>query len=133
MSSLAVTRHGGLLFGLASPTAGGIAQELRRMTVLAVEGLKASIPAGSSSAFNDLQALAQEHSSDVHSSKNFLLALRFLLALPTYLPAPELALDEDGEVSFDWRGSGGRLLTATLREDGRLSYAARISAYDKDH
>jgi hypothetical protein len=133
MSSLVSSRHSGLLFGLGVPAAGPSGRAVKRITELALKGLKSGPSAGSSLVFNDLQTLAQECNTEVKENQVFLLAQRFLLALPAYLPAPELALDSDGEISFDWMGSGGRLLTVTLREDGRLIYAARISAFDKDH
>lgn len=133
MSSLALSRHGGLLSGLSAPAAGASAQAVTRITVSALAGLKSGLGAGSSLVFNDLQMLAKECDTEVRENQVFSLAQRFLLALPAYLPAPELAFDSDGEISFDWMGSVGRLLTVTLREDGRLSYAARISVYDKDH
>lgn len=133
MSSLALSRHNGLLSGLSAPAAGTSAQTVARITVSALAGLKSGLRAGTSLVFNDLQMLAKECNTEVRENQVFLLAKRFLLALPAYIPAPELALDSDGEVSFDWQGLGGRLLTVTLREDGRLSYAARISHYDKDH
>jgi hypothetical protein len=133
MSSLALNHHGGLLAGSGAPAAGASAQAVLRFTVSTLAGLKSGLRAGPSLVFNDLQMLAKECHTEVRESQVFSLAQRFLLAFPGYLPAPELAFDSDGEISFDWMGSAGRLLTVTLREDGRLSYAARISAYDKDH
>ena len=133
MTSLALSRRNGALSGIGSPPAGDAGLEVLRMARIAVDGLKAGIAARSSFPFNDLHALAEEAGSASRQSSLFPLAQRFLLALPGGVPAPELALDDDGEVSFDWRGVGGRLLTVTLREDGRLAYASRISAYDKDH
>lgn len=133
MSTLALGRHGGLLSGLSAPAAGCSADTVARITVSVLAGLKSGLRAGPSLVFNDLQLLAQECDTEIRENPVFLLAQRFLLALPAYIPAPELALDSDGEVSFDWQGPGGRLLTVTLRKDGRVSYAARISHYDKDH
>ena len=51
------------------------------------------------------------------------VASRFLAALPADLPAPEVGIDPDGEVGFDWRGPNERVLTVSLANDGQLSYA----------
>jgi hypothetical protein len=55
------------------------------------------------------------------------IAKRFILALPSSLPAPELTVDRDGEVNFDWFGSGGQIFSASLRKDGRIAFAGQIS------
>ena len=132
MSLLVLSRHG-ILAGSAEAGAGSSASEVIRLTVSALQSLKTRVRASSSLVFNDLQALATECNSDVREDPAFLLAQRFLLTLPGHLPAPELSLDSDGEVAFDWVGSGGRLLTLTLRADGRISYAARLSTRDSDY
>lgn len=119
------------LVGEGSRPAGDLGLRVSHLTRVAFGDLKAGRTARTSYVFNDLCALANEHG--LHAGKELLVALaqRFLLALPTYLPAPELSLDDDGEISFDWRGRGERILTVTLREDGRLSFAVRIHAFNK--
>jgi hypothetical protein len=103
------------------------------MMVGAVEAMKTGVGAGSSLVFNDLQALAKEHGLDVKETPALLLAQQFLLALPSSTPAPELAIDGDGDIVFDWAGSGERMLSVALRGDGTLSYAGRLSATDREH
>ena len=56
-------------------------------------------------------------------SATLLLAQRFLAALPSELAAPELAVDPDGEISFDWFGRSGRNFSVSLRSDGRVAIA----------
>jgi hypothetical protein len=53
-------------------------------------------------------------------------AAAFLAVFPKHLSTPELSLDDDGEVLFDWSPEAGRMLTMALRQDGRMSYAARL-------
>lgn len=36
---------------------------------------------------------------------------------------PEFVLDTDGELLIDWSPAPGRMVTLSLRADGRLSYA----------
>jgi hypothetical protein len=133
MTTLVWSKNVSLFARMGAPAAGSIATELARITVSALEELKSRGDAGSSWVFNDLHTLAYENNTEVRDNPVFLLAQRFLLTLPSYIPSPELALDTDGEVLFDWQGSGDRLLSVALRDDGRVSYAARISANDRDH
>jgi hypothetical protein len=121
------------MYGLSTPAAGSPAKKVAHITLTALADLKSGVHAGSSLVFNDLQILAKECNTDESDNPVFSLAQRFLLAMPAYTPAPELALDSDGEVSFDWKGPSGKLLTVTLRGDGRVSFAARVSHFDKDH
>lgn len=60
-------------------------------------------------------------------SDTYQIAKRFILALPSSLPAPELTVDRDGEVTFDWFTSKGQIFTASLRKDGQISFAGQIS------
>ncbi|WP_206999823.1 hypothetical protein [Trinickia mobilis] len=133
MSTPAFGRCNGYLSGSGSPPAGEVGRKLIRQAFNAVDDLKAGGAARTSWVFNDLQALAQEHELNFRQAKVMVVAQRFLLALPGTVPAPELSIDGDGEASFDWRGPRGELLTIALREDGRLSYASRMSPFDKDH
>lgn len=59
------------------------------------------------------------------------IAKRFISALPSSLPAPELTVDRDGEVNFDWYGSSGQIFTASLRKDGRIAFAGQISTRNR--
>lgn len=59
------------------------------------------------------------------------VAKKFISALPTSLPAPELTVDRDGEVNFDWFGSGGQIFSASLRKDGRIAFAGQISVRNR--
>ena len=36
------------------------------------------------------------------------------------------SIDSDGEISFDWEGKNRRMLSVSLRADGRLSYAIKL-------
>lgn len=133
MTTLASACYGGLMSGTSSAGAGEAALKIQTLTLEAVKEMKSKRTAGSSAVFNDLHALAQEVGVEVRASKVFGLAQRFLLALPTYCAAPELTFDADGEVVFDWLGKHGEMLTVALRGDGRVAYAARLSAFDKEH
>jgi hypothetical protein len=51
-------------------------------------------------------------------------ALAFLDALPSTLLWPEISPHPDGELAFEWSFGPRRLLTVSVNESGRLSYAA---------
>ena len=133
MSSLALNYGGALLGGRGSPPAGEAGNSVVKAAVDALGALKRGMAAGSSWVFNDLQSLALESGATVGDDATFAVAQRFLLALPGYFPAPELSLDEDGEVAFDWRGAGERILSLRLRGDGRLTYACRLAPLRRRH
>lgn len=47
----------------------------------------------------------------------------FLQRFPLDLPLPELSVDPDGEVSFEWSASPTQVLSVSVSPRGRLSYA----------
>jgi len=51
-------------------------------------------------------------------------ALAFLDLLPSRLPSPEISPHPDGELAFTWSLGPRRLLTVSVNESGRVSYAA---------
>lgn len=51
-------------------------------------------------------------------------ALAFVNLLPSILPRPEISAHPDGELAFEWFRGPRRLLTVSVHESGRLSYAA---------
>lgn len=53
----------------------------------------------------------------------YLQARRFLEALPTTTPPPEVSADPDGEVSLDWIFGPRKALTLSIGANGRCSYA----------
>ena len=132
MSSFAAARFSVFVGRRGSPPAG----ETGRKAVVQVSRAFGQLKTGTARvhpANNDLHVLALENGTSVRESEVFSRACCFLFALPGYLPSPELTLDDDGEISFFWSGDGKRMLTVSLRADGRLSYAARLSALDRQH
>ena len=55
-------------------------------------------------------------------------AFAFLDVLPSMLPEPEVSVDPDGEVSFEWSFGPRRILAASINASGRISFAALIGA-----
>lgn len=62
----------------------------------------------------------------------FLKAEHFIRALPDYLPDPEISIDPDGDVSFEWIPSKTKYFTVTTNNTDRLAYAW-IDGTDRGH
>jgi hypothetical protein len=53
-------------------------------------------------------------------------AEKFLNALPTTTPVPEVSVDPDGEVSVSWNVDSDWVFSVSIGPRGRLSYAGRF-------
>lgn len=51
-------------------------------------------------------------------------ALALIDALPSWVPAPELAIESDGQIGFDWHCSRDRVLSLNVGPAGMIGYAA---------
>lgn len=114
---------------LFTPSAGGAARTIGQDSYRAIRDL------GSSESFAPtkhelyamhLASVKGELEEPFHPA-TLNTAAAFLAVYPKHLPQPELSLDSDGEVLFDWSPSAGRMVTVALREDGRISYAATLA------
>lgn len=57
----------------------------------------------------------------------FARARRLLDTIPSGFPVPEIALDPDGEVAFDWIRSDRTMLSVSIGTEGDPSYAAGLA------
>ncbi len=80
-----------------------------------------------SSIENELLALANAHGMMQASNglATYERAMTFLASLPVELVSPELSMDPDGEIAFDWM-AGDDVLSVSLNATGQISYAAEI-------
>jgi hypothetical protein len=51
-------------------------------------------------------------------------AVRFIQALPTTVPVPDVSVDPDGEVDLLWQLDPTRTISVSVGPNGRLTYAA---------
>jgi len=133
MSTLNASTYSPVSVGLLNYGGGPESLVLQRLTASALEQL--SFHSHPQAALNDLFTLQQEaaESGDTLVPATVEMCKRFLLAWPKAMPMPELALDTDGEIVLDWAGSARRLVSVSLRADGRLSYAAQLGARRTAH
>ena len=54
----------------------------------------------------------------------YVYASQFLRLLPSTAPLPEIALDTDGEILFEWDFGPRKVLTVSVGRDGTLSFAS---------
>lgn len=134
MTTLVSSAYGfGYPASATTPAVGEVARRLESLLKTGFSGAKQSLSASVSRVYDELQALSHDYDDVEFSEPTKRIAMAFLEALPADVPAPDLGLDNDGEVTFDWAGTNGRMMTLALRGDGRLSYACRISAADKQN
>lgn len=55
-------------------------------------------------------------------------AFRFIQALPTTIPVPDVSADPDGEVDLLWQLDPTRTISVSVAANGRLAYAALIGS-----
>ena len=116
---------------------GGIGQSSEAKDLFkTVNGIIGSIkPIKQKWVFDELKLLSMEAAEDNWDGQGskcldhdtYQAAKRFVLALPLDIPAPEVVVDADGEINFEWYGKLGQRLTMALRKDGRIAYAGQFS------
>jgi len=72
------------------------------------------------------------HGAEPVSKATLAQALAFLDILPSTSPSPEMSAHPDGELAFEWYFGRGRVLSVSVNETGRLSYAA-LFGYSSQH
>jgi len=62
------------------------------------------------------------------SFESYLKAKRFIQQYPTSLPVPEVSIDPDGEISFEWFVAPNRVFSVSIGSDDELTYAGIFGA-----
>jgi hypothetical protein len=60
-------------------------------------------------------------------------ATQFAYTLPRLGPIPEVSVDPDGEISFDWIGPAGQMFSVSVNRQNRLSYAGWFGEKSRIH
>jgi len=114
-----------------SPDTGMMAEKLDKI-FSKFSSTSASSAIENISIYDDLQSLAEKNGKSIFNAP-FNLAYKFVRALPTNCRSPEIDYDSDGEVTLDWLGNNRKMMVVSVSETGKLSYACRISATDKQY
>jgi hypothetical protein len=115
-----------------SPAATDLATRMKGVFAQFREPL--SLGGGYQSALAELEEVASEagirdwdgHGAIPVSAMAVEHTIRLLSALPTNIPAPEIAADPDGEISLDWYRSPDWVVSISVGARGELSFAARF-------
>jgi hypothetical protein len=57
---------------------------------------------------------------------------RFVKYLPSFLPNPEVTIEPDGEIAFEWFNDKRRIFSVSIGGNGELTYAG-LFGYNKAH
>jgi len=60
-------------------------------------------------------------------------AVRFLNALPSWLPTPEIVPEPNGDIGFEWTFGKNRTLVASVDGTNRITYAGLLGTGNKSH
>jgi len=131
----APVKRGGLLFPLppsdgVSPAAAGLREIIQEaLSVLAMSIAVRRTAEASIVELRRLQRVAAEPNWDGYGAlaldpRSAEQALRFIQALPTTVPVPDVSADPDGEVDLLWQLDPTRTISVSVGPNGRLTYAA---------
>jgi hypothetical protein len=122
MTTLALSPSSGFV---PLDTSRGVSADAQR-AFQAAKQLLLAVKLEPASALSALQSELLTMGAEVGISKGVLAnALDFACLLPTDLKAPEVSVDPDGEVSFDW-GSERGIVSVSVGPTGRIVYAAEL-------
>jgi hypothetical protein len=63
---------------------------------------------------------------------SYLRAFRFIYALPRAIPIPDITVEPDGEIAFEWYNGKRQVLSVSIGGKGELTYAG-IFGNNKTH
>lgn len=99
------------------------ARQVKQDLADALHKVKATT-AGVSGIHSELMSLVAERLEEVPGA-TLAKALEFAATLPSDVELPEVSIDPDGELAFDWLKEDS-LLSVSIGRTGRLTYAARL-------
>lgn len=99
--------------------AGSVA--LRRTSESGIAQLTAALAAAAKPNWDGYGAVPADRRAATQS-------IKFLRALPTTLPPPEVSVDPDGEIDVLWHLGATRTLSVSVGPTGRLTYSALVGA-----
>ncbi|MBO1854506.1 hypothetical protein J4G52_13255 [Burkholderia cenocepacia] len=105
-----------------TPGASSEAKSVERARFKGIYQLKEKL-SGTSAIRDELFSLAYEN-GDV-SESTLSKAYHFAIALPSYVEQPELSVDTDGEIAFDWADEQN-ILSISVGGSGRVTYAGKF-------
>jgi hypothetical protein len=56
----------------------------------------------------------------------------FASAIPSHLPEPDISVDNDGDIAFEWSAAPRKVFSVSIRRDGVIAYAG-LNGADEEH
>jgi hypothetical protein len=102
--------------------------DVDRQSLEAVIMARLGAAGAGSRSLHELQTVANEHGllSQYEGLHTFNRAVALLASLPSECPRPEISVDPDNEIAFDW-AKGADLFSISIGPSGRLSFASDIN------
>jgi len=121
-------------FGLGVQFSAGTSDAARRIEDQVREGLRHYGEPRIEMLRSDIEQMAADADATIRIDvQTIQAAVEFASLLPRSLPAPEVAPDPDGDISFDWLGRSGKIFSVSIDASGRLAYAGRFGEKSKVH
>ena len=91
-------------------------------------------------ALDELYALLEERASELETDNAYTMtspatldnAELLIRMMPDSIPMPEIAIEDDGDITFDWMKSRYCMLSASVGESARIAYAW-LDGTDRGH
>jgi hypothetical protein len=80
-----------------------------------------------SGAIQKLQELRLDEDNIKPNLRTLEQALSFIMSLPSWLPAPDVGVDNDGDITFEWYSGPYKTITVAIDAEGKLNYAVLFS------
>lgn len=82
----------------------------------------------------EIESLADESDGGRQAdSETIQAAVQFAYCLPRFAPLPEVSVDPDGEISFDWISRNGEMFSVSINRQNRLAYAGWFGEKSRIH
>lgn len=140
MTTVAIQRHTAVLSSFFNTGMSEAARNLQRIYSKDINRLRASETWNRlRPAFATLKEIYQEcaekdwdgYGALPISHATYYEARRFLDALPSWLPAPEIEPEPEGNIGFEWNFGKTRVLVASVNGTNRITYAGLLGAGNK--
>lgn len=142
MSAIAVPDRTDFLAGFSNTGSSQASQDIQHKMVEAMSNLRrAVIWSHADDAVTSLEEVFGECSVDGWDGYDSLRidqatyneAYKFINALPSWLPLPEIVPEPDGDIGFEWCYGKNKMFAVSVEGKGQLNYAGILGLGNKAH
>lgn len=81
----------------------------------------------------EILSLRDDSGGKTPDRATIMAAIEFAYCLPRFVPIPEVSVDPDGEISFDWLSLSGELFSVSVNKQNQLAYAGWFGEKSRIH